>query len=597
MNKEQLTSILESKENDYYRGCLDKSNGNYIYDPQINAAKEIVLHLGGNTLRTNHVVLVAPMQSGKTSTCISVVNIINKAKLNANMHIKRVLFISGMNDCGLKEQTSQRVINQIIDIDKDEVVIGREKQISYKSKYFILKNSDLLHYKHSLDNTLIFIDESHYGANETNNLTKFFAQNDVNWKNTMDLLKRNIYIVSISATPFSELVSDTVEVKKIVELKPDNDYLGISDFLDKDVVFDAAKDDIEQDGAIFDYIMDAKFRMDDNQEAGAIFIRTRNFNIIKTNDYVKKYFDVFEMDSNGSKIQYDELSSRLNNLVDCNLHGTSVCKPLIVLIKGAFRAGITINSKHKPYIYMVHDFSVKADTTAQAMLGRMCGYRSDAESASKTYFYINKKFADMYSEWSKDFTNRNLIPSSSIAWDWVDSSYEGDDVKFGSKPCGNFAFNISDTDIAALHEFKKHQTKDREKLNKFITNLLIKYGHNIKYDYIGEVHIGGKNNYAKSSQVKRFDSFSDDSLVFQFRPEKIKQFTQDTNRTYLDKTDLGKKCISIVLDTNIYGEGDKIQITGNRRILVYYVEVGQKCRTLVRKKQYQKHKDTNLNVK
>ena len=104
----------------------------------------------------------------------------------------------------------------------------------------------------------------------------------------------------------------------------------------------------------------------------------------------------------------------------------------------------------------------------------------------------------------------------------------------------------------------------------------------------------GKNNYAKSSQEKRFNSFSADSLVFQFRPEKIKKFVEETNRDYITKDDLGKKCISLVLDATINENGKEITIGGNKRLLVYYVEVGQKRRVFSRKNQYKAHKDTKI---
>ena len=81
MEKEHLMSILIAKDNDFFRGCLDKNDSAYIYDAQINTARKIVMQLASNVLRTNHVMLLAPMQSGKTATCISVVNIINKSKL------------------------------------------------------------------------------------------------------------------------------------------------------------------------------------------------------------------------------------------------------------------------------------------------------------------------------------------------------------------------------------------------------------------------------------------------------------------------------------------------------------------------------------
>lgn len=588
MNTTELSALLASKENDFFRGQTDPNMPNYIYDQQINAAKKIVYNLGCNNLRTNHVVLVAPMQSGKTATCISVVNIINKLRLHINMHIKNFLFITGMNDCGLKDQTSQRICNQVLGIDESEIVASG-CAATYKSKYFILKNSDLLSFEGSLDNSLIFIDESHYGANASNVLTKFFTKHNIDWKNTINLARRNIYIVSISATPFSELVSDTMCAKKIIQLQTNQDYCGVSDFLNEDVVFDADKDDIQDNGPIFDYILDAKYRMEDNKESGIIFIRTRQFDVIKNSPVVQDNFDVFEMDSNGSRIQYDALKQIMDEVVA----NQSTAKPLIVLIKGAFRAGITISPAHKDYIYMVYDYSCNADTTAQAMLGRMCGYRANKEKISKTFFYVNKQFVNMYSDWSKDFTNRDLIPSSRTKWTWVGNDYDGHDVEFGSKSCGNFSVVLSDAEAVQVHKLKGMRPKQYAATKSIIDKILANHNQSVPYDYIGEIHVNGKNNYAQSSQTKRFDSFSKESLVFQFRPEKISQFVSDTGRKILTKDDLGKKSISIVLDAVINGD----KISGNKRLLVYYVEVGQKCRAFVRKGQYQLHKDTNLLVK
>jgi hypothetical protein len=117
---------------------------------------------------------------------------------------------------------------------------------------------------------------------------------------------------------------------------------------------------------------------------------------------------------------------------------------------------------------------------------------------------------------------------------------------------------------------------------------------NLDYDYIGEVHMSGKNNYAKSSQDKRFNSFDKDLMVFPFRADKIKKFVEDTNRNYLTKEDVGKKCISLVLDANINENGSDIIVSGNKRLLIYHVEVGQKKLLFSRKNQYKPHKDTSL---
>jgi hypothetical protein len=610
MEKKDLASILIKKTNSYFRKSDDKNNKGYIFDSQINTARKIVLQLGSNVTRRNHVCVVASMQAGKTGTCNSVINIINTSKLYKSMAIKKYMFITGMNDCGLKEQTYIRLKEQVIGASDDNIYVGkRSKKNLSENKYFVLKNSDLLSYEGNIDNTLIFIDESHYGSNEKNILTKFLVKHGIDWKDTNELIKRNIYIVSISATPFDELVSDTVNCKKTIELNTDDNYVGVTEYLKNDLIFDTEKYDITEDGRIFDLIMDAHHRMLDNDEDGAIIIRTRNTETIIENQYVQTHFDVFEMTSSGTKIEYAKFNHMLNVMYENNVSykrrkealakfGVEIesptTKPLIVIIKGAFRAGITIDSRFKDMIYMVYDSSVKADTTAQALLGRMCGYRSSKDKITNTYFYINKNHANMYSQWEGDFQNKNLIPCDKCVFEWTDNGYKGDDVIFGSRSCGNFALDLNDNDILDIFTKCKSKRNRNKIVEPIIAELLKKNNYHITYDYIGEVHTSGKNNYAKSSQEKRFDSFSADSLVFQFRPEKIKKFVEETNRDYITKDDLGKKCISLVLDATINENGKEITIGGNKRLLVYYVEVGQKRRVFSRKNQYKAHKDTKI---
>lgn len=611
MEKNKLASILIKKKNSFFRKSDDKNNKGYIFDSQINTARKIVLQLGSNVTRRNHVNVIASMQAGKTGTCNSVINIINASKLYKSMAINKFMFISGMNDCGLKNQTHTRLKEQVIGANDDNIYIGkRSKRNLSENKYFILKNSDLLGYEGNLDNSLIFIDESHYGSNEKNILTKFLIKHGIDWKNTNELIKRNIYIVSISATPFDELVSDTVNCKKMIELTTDDNYVGVTDYLKSDLIFNAEKDDIDFEGKIFDYIMDAHHRMLDNDEDGVVIIRTRDFETILDNQYVQTNFDVFEMSSSGSKIEYDRFNKILENIYNENTEykrkkkilselnitvESPTTKPLLVLIKGAFRAGITIDSRFKDMIYMVYDNSIKADTTAQALLGRMCGYRSSKDHIENTYFYINKKYADMYSNWENNFQNKDLIPCDKCVLEWVDNGYEGNDVVFGSRSCGNFALPLTDNEILNIYTKCKRKRNRNSIVEPIIAEILKNNNYHIKYDYIGEVHVSGKNNYAKSSQDKRFNSFSESSLVFQFRPDKIKKFNEETNRDFLTKDDLGKRSISIVLDATINESNNEIFVGGNKRLLVYYVEVGQKRSVFSRKNQYKSHKDTKLN--
>jgi hypothetical protein len=267
-------------------------------------------------------------------------------------------------------------------------------------------------------------------------------------------------------------------------------------------------------------------------------------------------------------------------------------KPLLVLIKGAFRAGITLDSRLKDYIYMIYDFSLKADTTAQALLGRLCGYRDKKSNISSTYIYVNKKFADMYSAWENDFQNRDIVPCSKTTYEWIPNDVKNPLAQIGTKPRGNIAIDLSDNEIREIYQYAS-QVKNRVSYMKIALPIILqKHNVKLKYDYLGEAVLSGKNNYTKASQLKRFESFSPDSLVYQFRPYKIKDFVLETNRDYLTDDDLGKSAVFVVLDATI--ENDGLKIGGNKRLLIYNVEVGHKIMIPNIKSLYKKHKDTNI---
>ena len=530
-----VEKILGETPNDKFRKTFNKRHG-YLFDSQINTAKEIVLSLSRKVTRRNHVILAAKMQSGKTGVCNSVVNIISQTPIHLHLGIDKYMFITGMNDCGLKTQTLKRVEEQVIGANKDNIYSGlRSKKNLSPNHFFVMKNSDLLKYEGDVNNSLIFIDEAHYGSGDKNILSKFLYQQGIDWKDTNDLIKRNIYIVSVSATPFDEIVSDTKKVKNIVELKPAKEYVGVTEFLKNGQIMEAEKDDIEEDGVIFDYINDAHQRMVDDGVAGVIIIRTRHFEVIKSDPYIMKDFDIHEMYSSGSNIEYDVFNEMLKDLAEKNEYNLKASKmkassalvggipkmyvkPLIVLIKGAFRAGITIDSKYKDYIYMVYDFSMKADTTAQALLGRLCGYRNKKTNVPRTYFYVNKKFADMYSAWENDFQNRNIVPCSKTTYEWIPNNVKNPLAQIGTRPKGNIAIDLTEREVREIYQCSS-QLKNRVGYMKLALPVILKnHRVNLQYDYIGEAVLGGKNNYTRSSQVKRFESFTPDSLVYQFRP-------------------------------------------------------------------------------
>lgn len=602
-----MTSLVKVR-NSRFRKTDNPDDKGYLFDNQIDTAKEVVANLLHNVTRRNHVILAAKMQSGKTGVCNAVINIISQSTLERKMMVNKYFIITGMNDCGLRDQTYQRLCEQVIGANVDNTYIGkRSKKNLSPNKFFVLKNSDLLGYDGELDNSVIFIDEAHYGSNKNNNLTKFLYKHGLDWRNTNDLIKRNIYIISVSATPFDEIVSDKDNCKKIVELKSSDEYVGVSEYINNGLVYNSTNEDIEEEGDIFDYIEEAHERMKSDGVSGVIIIRTRKFNVIKENSYVLNNFDIFEMYSSGKSIDYAKMNEMIERLIRKNKFNSLLSKtnnsiikdireikripnkPLLILIKGAFRAGITITEKHKDYIYMVYDNSTKADTTAQALLGRMCGFRDSNAPIEKTHFYINKAYAEMYSNWEKDFQNKEAIPCSKISYKWMPNDYKGKS-EIASKCCGNIAISLSNDEIREIYNNRNSKATRVEFMASIMPKILKRHGIKLDYDYIGEAVISGRNHYTPSTRVRRFDSFTESYTPYVFRPSKIKKFLDDKKRDYLIREDLGTTAIYVVLDADIYDNG---KIGGKKRLLIYNVEVAQRIIVPNFSSLYKEHKDTS----
>ncbi|MDE7389861.1 MAG: DEAD/DEAH box helicase family protein [Lachnospiraceae bacterium] len=620
-SKEIISRYLSLFNDNAFRKSSDVTSAGFIHQEQLEAAKEVVCELAANIVRTNHVILVAKMQSGKTGTCNAITNMIMTTALRKELAVKRVLFITGMNDCGLANQTYERVLEQVIPATDSNIYDGTKATAKNKNcKYYVLKNSNLKKFTEDINGSLIFIDEAHFGSKERNVLTKFMLSKGIDWKNKNSLISNNVYIVSVSATPFEEIISDTAECKPMVILKTSDNYVGVSEYIEKGLIHQATKNDID-DGSIFSYIEDAYERMEENSEKGIVIVRTRKFDAFYANKFITDNFDIHEMYASGSKIEYDKLNDIMTSMVEKNNANNKAdytfdraqsalvaqgektpsvakveIKPLLVLIKGAFRAGITITRKAKDLIYMIYDYSAGADTTAQALLGRMCGYRDIEHTVFNTHFYLNSVFAQMYADWENDFKNKELVPCSKTKWVWMDKEYQGSDIQFGTKSCGNFAINLTSDDVKEIYFACGQHTRGQNKSTaEILPKILKKYHKEIEYDYFIEAYMSGRQKYAKSVVEKRFDAFSSDSLVFQIIPDKNKDFQEATGgRKYFTKEDLGKKAVGVVFDVVIEVINGKITLSGNRRLLIYYVEVGQKKRMANHQTQYQPHKDTSL---
>jgi len=572
-----------------------------IHENQLEAAIEIVKSMTGYilpedefTFRNRHILLMAQMQSGKTGTISGVINILKKIGWNnvfrnpsTSKGLERYFIVSGMNDNGLHEQTANRIMLQSFDAQEDDNVdSGSKDDIKKENCEFIIhKNFDLRESKYKLENCIIFVDESHYGSSKASVLTKFFDRSGVNWRNGKELRERNIFIISVSATSFDEIYSDVDDTKTRVTLYPTDTYIGITDFDDNDQIFEASPNDFKVNKEtltypIEDYVKDAYDRMDENKK-GITFVRAqgKKSKIILKSEIINNNFEVVELDADKGKVDYGKVREKVESMF--TTFGNIKKKPILFLIKGSYRAGITLEEEFKDITFMVHDYSKETHATPQGLLGRMCGYRKNPELSKLCKFYVHYESATQYADWVREDFHKDNTPAIQTYVDYHDLTEEEkskiNKEKDGvprSKGQEVHEFIIDETEIENIQNVVKGMSAKlkREWIEEKVRNEF----SDVDFKYVGDYFFQG--TYAPSTTQKWIES-AGGSL----RTTKSDFMDKNDGRDYFTKDDLGSKFIHFIL----------IKDGNNSRIMIQQSILTFKYRLKNKEKMYREHKDTS----
>ena len=303
--------------------------------------------------KTNQsVTLVAPMQSGKTTTYFSVAT---KALMKGL--VKKIVIFSGNRETMLRDQTKERVSKNDSLKDVTEVVWGPDLK-----KY----NPDLF------TNTLYIWDESHYGQSDDQEVDKFCAKCGI-CPLGIDSIP-GVYSLSVSATPFSEVIDVHEEVSKKLVLfqKPDKSYFGIQHILEKGLLHSFVEYSSKMNELV-EELSQSKvpkigiFRLrEDGKGENKLSILTRlckNYNI--------------------SCHLYDKDASdeTLTNAIE-----TNPVKSHVIIVKGKLKMGKTIQDKRHVLFCMETAKKSNSDTLLQGLMGRFCGYEDPDKG-----LYLNKE--------------------------------------------------------------------------------------------------------------------------------------------------------------------------------------------------------------
>lgn len=366
------------------------------FDNQIDCALDILCTFSNKRPRHNYVIVKGNTQAGKTGVFVSLINIIYNMKLYYSyLDINKIFYITGDNSVQIKKQTTGNIAEGCLESMEEMAENGLE--------IIILKQSDMKLSKWSklgitsFENAMFFIDESHYGSRkEKNTLPTWLKMGGLSLRNDSDLIKKKVYIISNSATPYGEIESDLIQSKQYVTLKPGKGYKGLWDFNYDSVYKNIFNCDDETINKYLSKWYRHLARIEKNGgKTKCILARIDDKKLNENIDLIENYFDVVKIDSSGGNINYPFMESTIVSYCKCGFNRRKVNRKkkfLMVVVKGGLRMGVRIGEEAKNYIGIIYDFTstkLNVVATEQGLWGRICGYRK-GKDYKDTLVCVNK---------------------------------------------------------------------------------------------------------------------------------------------------------------------------------------------------------------
>ena len=393
-----------------------------IIVPKITKAKKIVQSDGKITIRYSHDLNIYPNQAVAAQKIVRhFMAGVQAVTLNAQMQSGKTDTIKAIN-IQLSEQIYKRHGQCMISfaivpvIDNDILAQTRKELTPYGFPYEYIftipqlkNNTDIIRdsmEKHRKQDPncyfLIAIDESHLN-------TRLDSQNRALTYDTLknagiyingSRIKKNVFLLTVSATPNAELASlsmDRIKGKKVkVTLNPGSGYYGVVKMFENNKI---------------------KQGYNLNTEVGENSL----INYLLTKNCLKKYaiirvpksckhardFAAKLAESGIRSITYDskdDSKAKLSDIINLEPDRFTV----IVIVNRA-RASLQLNTSN---ICLVHEnISADVDTTAQGLVGRAAGYGKEEHGVE---IYCNLENAKLYRDWVKTDFSIKSIPKTSM---------------------------------------------------------------------------------------------------------------------------------------------------------------------------------------
>jgi hypothetical protein len=360
--------------------------------------------------RKHHVLLLAQMQMGKTGTYWYA---LMKMLLDQSNRIDNVFIISGNRETELHQQVhDDKQAYRKWFFNQKHIFEGLSKKTIKDMKLKSKKNINII-WGGQLSkpiasnvvphNSLIVWDEAHYAQSKNNAPDKFFKFNNLDTLvngtvSPEEIDTRNIKLLNVSATPFSELLVNSKNKKesihKVIKLEIGHNYYGMDHYLKNDLIHPSFCINDNTTDILKDIL---KKHIDVNNP---------KYTILRITDYKKSFKHVRSVcdDLQISVKTYNSVEKD----IDLNDLMSKPSVPTVIIINGMLRMGKVI---HKEHITMVFEEATikntkQTDTGFQGLLGRVCGYTS-APNGFDINVYIEPNVINEIEEYLKNYNTEH----------------------------------------------------------------------------------------------------------------------------------------------------------------------------------------------
>lgn len=365
------------------------------FEKNLSAGNKIINKFDSNIrLSSRYVILLAQMQSGKTFVYSFVLCEMWRLK-----RVTHIVIFSGNAEVALREQTKMCLENEDfqecykahlleeLGTDEEDVQVKWnqiKEELNCENNFRVIWGTAMKKMMRPMENTLFIWDESHFAQTQGMCPDKFLEKMGIlpNGDQT-SLDERNNYMLSVSATPFSE-ASDSIlleQGKMMITFTPSNAYLGVAKMIEHDMIVgyenpvDCARE----------LMMNSDERRGDKKFG---IVRIGHDGVKKNVLASLKYEELAEELGWDVRLYYDTDDPRRirtanefneddedeeNEFID--LLNEEPERNTLILVKDHCRMGQQLPKQNISFVLETAIRS-KTDVLLQGLLGRMCGYHN-----------------------------------------------------------------------------------------------------------------------------------------------------------------------------------------------------------------------------